>query len=120
MGPSKRNARHFQQIFNQIEERTCGWQSKLLSDAGRLVLIKHVQCSIHIHILSATNVVNICLKRIDTILANFFWGKSDYGKKKHWMNWSNLCLPTDAGRLGLHNLRDIRRAFILKKCVASS
>lgn len=122
VGPGKRQARHFQHIIDRIMERTNGWQAKLLSDAGRLVLIKHVLSLIPIHILSATTIPEICLKKIESILANFFWGKSDYGKRRHWCKWDKLCRPVGEGGLGIRNLRDVRRAFILKKCwmVASS
>lgn len=68
----RRWVRHFQHIIDHIAERAKGWQSKLMSDAGRLVLIKHVLSSIPMHILSATSIPKTCLKKIESILGNFF------------------------------------------------
>lgn len=122
VGPGKRQARHFQHIIDRITERTNRWQSKIFSEAGRLVLIKHVLSSIYIHILSATSILAICIKKIEVILANFFWGTSEFGKRRHWCKWEVICRPVNEGGLGIRNLCDVRRAFILKKCwiVASS
>lgn len=122
VGPGKRQACHFQHIIDHIADHTRSWKSKLLSVVDWLVLIKHVLSSIPIHILSETSIPELCIKKIEAILSNFFWGKSEFGKKCHWCKWETLCKPVDEGGLGIRNLRDVRRAFILKKCliVASS
>lgn len=107
--------RHFQHIIDRIAGHTKSWQSKLLSDAGRLVLIKHVLSSIPMHILSAISILEFCLKMINSILANF-WGSSDYERKRHWCKWKALCLPIEDGGPGLRDLHDVWKAFTLKKC----
>lgn len=77
--PGKQQIWHFQHIIDCIAKRTNGWQSKFLSSAGRLVLIKHVHSSMPIHVLSATSIPKECLKKIEAILAKFFWGSTEYG-----------------------------------------
>lgn len=42
VGLGKRQVCHFLHIIDRIAERIHGWQSKLLSSAGRLVLIKYI------------------------------------------------------------------------------
>lgn len=84
VGPSKRNVAHFQPIIDHTAERTNGWQVKLLSTAGQLVLIKHVLSSMPIHVLSATLLPEECIYKIEMILAKLFWGSMEYGKHRHW------------------------------------
>lgn len=88
---------HFQHIIDRIEDKTRSWKSKLLSNVGRLVLIKHVLSSIPIHILSATSIPEACIKKIESIVADFFWSSSKFRKWKHWIKWKAVCLPTDEG-----------------------
>lgn len=72
IGPGRRYVHHFQYIVDRIAEWVNGWHNKLLSSAGRLVLIKHVLSSIPIHVVSATSVLMECLRKIEAILATFF------------------------------------------------
>lgn len=76
----------------------------------------HVLSFIPIHILSATSIADLCIRKIESILANFFLGKSEFGKRRHWCKWKELCKPVVEGGLGIRNLRDVRGAIILKKC----
>lgn len=116
VGPGKHYVRHFQHVIDRISERTNGWQARLLSSADRLVLIKHVLSSIPIHVLSATTLPEECVRKIESILAKIFWGSTNYGRRHHWCNWKRICLPVNEGGLGIRDLRDVRNAFIMKKC----
>lgn len=99
VGPGKRQVRHFQHIIDCIVERTNSWQMKLLSSAGRLVLIKHVLASMPIHVLSATSIPEGCIKKIEAIVAKFFWGSTTYGRRCHSCKWDAICLPVEEGGL---------------------
>ncbi|XP_058099894.1 uncharacterized protein LOC131244277 [Magnolia sinica] len=46
----------FQPLINKIESWICGWRARCLSQAGRLVLVRHVLRSIPIHTLAAATV----------------------------------------------------------------
>lgn len=116
VGPGKRRVAHFRPIIEKIMNKVQGWQAQLLSPAGRLVLIKHVLSSMPIYLLAVTDIPELVFKKIDSILANFFWGSSDYGRKRHWVNWKSVCKPVQEGGLGVRILRDIRDAFRLKQC----
>lgn len=66
--------------------------------------------------LSVTSILDECLKKIEAILAKFFWESTEYGRRHHWYKWTSICLSVEDGGLGICNLRDVRKAFILKKC----
>lgn len=116
MGSGKRQVSHFMPLIERIAEHVNSWHSKLLSYAGCVVLIKHVLSSIPIHVLSARSIPEECIYKIEMILANFFWGKTEFGKRRHWCRWELICRPVEEGGLSIRNLRDVRKAFILKKC----
>jgi hypothetical protein len=39
---------------------------------------------------------NIC-KKITDIIAQFWWGDDDKGKKMHWYAWWKMCFPKKEG-----------------------
>ena len=45
---------HFTQILDSIRARLDGWKAKCLSFTGRLIMVKHVLSSIHLHISLVT------------------------------------------------------------------
>ena len=66
--------RLFDELMGQIQRRLAGWKSKLLSQGGKLILLKHVLSSIPIHMLSAMATPSGVLKRLEKMFADFFWG----------------------------------------------
>lgn len=72
IGPGKRCVQDFQpllnrirvfNLWNRIREQSQGWKTHLLSDGGRLTLIKHVLSSILIHTLVTISVPEWCTKK---------------------------------------------------------
>lgn len=116
IGPGKRLTSHFQPLIDRIQSKAQGWQANLLSDGGRLVLIRHVLASMPIHILAVADIPATVFRKIESIFANFFWGKSDWGNRKHWVAWVSLCLPVAEGGIGVRSISDVKKAFHLKLC----
>ncbi|XP_058111120.1 uncharacterized protein LOC131254131 [Magnolia sinica] len=86
----------FQPLLDKINGRIQGWQARILSQASRMVLIKHVWGSVPIHLLVAAHI-------------------PQQGKGKlHWMNWKRLAVPMEEGGLGFRRLQEIMQAFRLK------
>ena len=74
--------------FNQIKERIWGrmqgWKEKLLSQAGREIMIKAVVQSIPVYSMSVFKLpVSLC-KDIEAMVRKFWWGNGD-AKKIHWV-----------------------------------
>lgn len=63
------------------------WTEKLLSQAGKEVMIKAVVQSIPIYSMSVFKLpVGLC-KDIEAMIQKFWWGNGDL-KKIHWVKWS--------------------------------
>lgn len=61
-----------------IEKFSCKlqlWQSKLLSHAGRLVLIQSVLQSLPIYYMATAQIPKSVLNEITSLIRRFFWGK---------------------------------------------
>ncbi|KAK6789597.1 hypothetical protein RDI58_013397 [Solanum bulbocastanum] len=65
---------YFSDLINKIINKITGWQSKMISNGGRVTLFKHVLQSIPIHLLSSIPPPYTVVKQIQHIMADFFWG----------------------------------------------
>ncbi|MDD0148411.1 hypothetical protein PSY31_22150, partial [Shigella flexneri] len=98
----------------KIKKKLEGWKASYLSLGGRLILIKHVLMSIPIYQLMTLHPTAVTIKKIETMLADFFWGITDSKKKYHWKSWKQICLPILEGGLGCKRIKDISSAFGMK------
>ncbi|KAK2648864.1 hypothetical protein Ddye_016353 [Dipteronia dyeriana] len=68
-------------LVEEIRKKVAGWKFQLLSQGGRLILLRHVLSSLPLHILLVINAPKVTLDLINSILANFLWGEVE-GKRK--------------------------------------
>lgn len=107
--------RFFLPLLDSVRKRLCGWKGKLLSFAGRLVLIKHVLASILVHCFLALPVPRSILKELDKLMRNFLWSASEAKLKANLVNWDSVCKPKSEGGLGLRKMQDLNDACLLNK-----
>ena len=82
VGRSKRNT--FQQVKERLANKLSGWKEKLLSGAGKEVLIKAVAQAIPAHTMSCFLLqANLC-DEMTSIVRNFWWGQRGGGGKEKW------------------------------------
>ena len=91
--------------FNFIKEKVwrklqCS-EEKLLSQAGREVLIKTVVQAISTYTMSCFELsVGLC-SEIQSLVKKFWWRQRRDCRKIHWMRWENLCQPKKDGGMGI-------------------
>ncbi|CAN1138871.1 Putative ribonuclease H protein At1g65750 [Linum perenne] len=51
---------------------------------------------------------------IDKRIRDFVWGSTDEASKVHLVAWDRICLPKEAGGLGLKSARFLNRAYMMK------
>ncbi|KAF7822992.1 ribonuclease H [Senna tora] len=76
-----------QETITKIESKLSNWKAKLLSQAGR---------------------------KIESLMANFFWGHNENSPKIHLQNWQLLCRPKNEGGLALCNVQAFNEALMAK------
>lgn len=107
------------ECFAYLKERVCqsisGWETKFLSQAGRLVLLKSVASAIPLYVMSAAYLPDDLCDSIEKMMNSFLWKSSAYSKGLKWMAWENMTHAKEAGGLGLRTLRDFNLAMLAKQ-----
>lgn len=104
---SKLHREDIQPLVDTIIKRIADWRGKLLSIAGRLVLIKSCLASIPIYLLSFIKFPKWAINLINSHMAHCLWNDLDGNRSYHLVNWPTVCLRKEYGGLGIPDLRDL-------------
>ena len=93
--------------FNYIKERVWrklqGWEGKLLSQAGREVLIKAVIQAIPSFAMGCFKLPLGLFHEIEAMVKKFWWGQRGDRRKIHWLRWDDLTKSKLVGGLGFRD-----------------
>ncbi|GJV81162.1 RNA-directed DNA polymerase, eukaryota [Tanacetum coccineum] len=87
----------WQILIDCFKPRLSSWKANLLSIEGRLTLIKSVLGNLGIYFLLIFKALEIILKALKSLRANFFWGDSQDSKKLAWIKWTNVLSSFEKG-----------------------
>ena len=94
--------------FNYIKERVWRklqeWEGKLLSQAGREVLIKVVIQAIPTYAMGCFKLPMGLCNEIEVIIRKFLWGQRGEKRKVHWLKWSEMTKSKNEGGMGFCDL----------------
>ncbi|XP_075659272.1 uncharacterized protein LOC142629188 [Castanea sativa] len=82
-----------------------GWKEKLLSSAGKEVLIKAVAQAVLSYTMSCFKLPNSLCDELTGMVRQFWWGQVKDEKKLAWMSWEKMCLPKEKGVMGFRDLK---------------
>ncbi|KAF7820537.1 ribonuclease H [Senna tora] len=105
----------FNDLVEKVEFKLAGWKSRLLSQSGRLTLIKSVLQASPIYQLSVLPMPNKYADRIDALSTNFYWGHNNNKSSIHLAPKQTLFKSRDSGGLGLHQTSLFNKALMAKQ-----
>ncbi|XP_027182183.1 uncharacterized protein LOC113780597 [Coffea eugenioides] len=110
----RRKKDYFGGLCQAILLRLQSWQNRVLSQEGKIVLLKHVLSSMPTYLLMAASPPKSIFQELKGMFSNFLWGATEGGSKYHWIRWKDLCVPHEKGGVGLRQLEDVFKPFSIK------
>ncbi|KAJ4783797.1 RNA-directed DNA polymerase (reverse transcriptase)-related family protein [Rhynchospora pubera] len=101
-------------LLEKLNSKLTGWRSNLLSHAGRLVLIQSALMSIPVYFMSVKMIPKGIIKKMESLIAKFFWGKTDQVRYMSFVSWQRICQSREQGGLGIRQLQLFGEALYLK------
>lgn len=80
VGKNKRNT--FNEIKDKLRKKLAGWKEKLLSKAGREIIIKAMAQAIPTYTMSCFKLPDSLCEELSSMIRNFWWGQKP--EKKRW------------------------------------
>ncbi|GLT29624.1 hypothetical protein SLA2020_044780 [Shorea laevis] len=106
----------FGSIRDRIWTKIKGWKNKLLSRAGREVLLKAVVQAIPTYCMGCFHLPQNFLRSLNSILSNYWWGDNSDKRKIHWLRWDLVCRPKALSGLGFCDFQAFNLAMLAKQC----
>ncbi len=102
-------------VIGKLEKRIEGWQAKLLSQGGRLVLVNSVLANLPLYHLSLFKAPKWVVKRCESLRRAFFWKGAPSILGGHCLvSWKAVCRSTGEGELGVLDLESMNSALLAK------
>ena len=105
----------FKEVQERITKKVMGWKEKIISKAGREILIKSVAQAIPTYSMSIFKFPGKVCDGVNSILAKYWWGQTRSEKKIHWINWKKMCTPKKKGGMGFRDFHAFNLAMLAKQ-----
>lgn len=104
----------YDSLIQKVVSRLQSWKGRLLSQAGRLVLIKSVLTSLPLYHMATVSLPAGVIKEITGHVRRFFWGKWEEDRYMAYVAWSKITIPMEFGGLGVKDLGAMNDALVMK------
>nr|XP_020167362.2 uncharacterized protein LOC109752860 [Aegilops tauschii subsp. strangulata] len=105
----------FLPMIAKVDRYLAGWRARLLSPAGRLVLINAVLDALPIYAMAAMLLPPAVIKELDSLRRAFLWNAAERASGAQCLvAWERVCRTKAEGGLGVRDLATQNRCLLLK------
>lgn len=112
-GKSKGEAYNF--LIERALAKMQGWKSKLLSQAGKEILIKAVVQSIPSYAMSCFELPQAFCDKLNSMIKNFWWKGDPESQGINWANWDTMTSPKFGRGMGFRDFKFFNQALLAKQ-----
>nr|XP_023916996.1 uncharacterized protein LOC112028530 [Quercus suber] len=102
------------QLKERVANKLAGWKEKLLSNAGKEILIKAVAQAVPSYTMSCFLLPKALCQELTGMVRQFWWGQKKDERRMAWMSWEKMCLLKDQGGMGFKDLEKFNLALLAK------
>jgi hypothetical protein len=105
----------FEYLKDRVWNKIQGWKEKMLSKAGKEILIKACAQAIPIFSMACFDITKGMCDQISSMICRYWWSYMQNEKKMHWICWETMTLPKKCGGLGYKDMHSFNITMLVKQ-----
>ncbi|XP_019183749.1 PREDICTED: uncharacterized protein LOC109178667 [Ipomoea nil] len=105
----------FAYVEQKLRQRFGSWNKRLLSKAGKEVLLKSVAQAMPTYTMSIYLLPFTLCNALERLMNRYWWGQKGSQGSIHWMSCDRMCVPKKFGGMGFKRLHEFNIALLAKQ-----
>ncbi|XP_019158935.1 PREDICTED: uncharacterized protein LOC109155745 [Ipomoea nil] len=105
----------FAYVEQKLRQRFGSWNKRILSKAGKEVLLKSVAQAMPTYTMSIYLLPTTLCASLERLMNRYWWGQSGNDGSIHWLAWDRMCKPKKYGGMGFKRLQEFNLALLAKQ-----